>query len=79
MTTEIHTPAGPVRVGDILRYQTFGGTSRRIEVTNVEDDIKNGRPGFDGQMIDEYGRPWNDGMFGGACWGYADQVWWVSR
>ena len=51
-------------VGDIITYATFGGTERTVEVTLKEDDIKNGRPGFDGKII-------GTDML---VWGYDDQI-----
>ena len=51
------------RVGSIITYRTFGGEIRRVTVESKEDDIKNGRPGFDGQVRD-----------GEWCWGYDDQI-----
>jgi len=57
-------------VGDILEYAAFGGEVRRIRVEAVEDDIKNGRPGFDGRLV----RP-TRGMYAGeTVWGYDDQI-----
>lgn len=50
-------------VGSILVYRTFGGGTRRVEVTAREADIKNGCPGFDGVTA--------DGM---TVWGYDDQI-----
>jgi hypothetical protein len=51
-------------VGDVLEYRTFGGDLRRLTVEEVEDDIKNGRPGFGG--------PVEGSDFDG--WGYDDQI-----
>ena len=36
------------KVGDTVRYETFTGELRIVRVTAKLDDIKNGRPGFDG-------------------------------
>jgi hypothetical protein len=35
-------------VGDTIEYSAFGGVRRTVLVTNREEEIKNGRPGFDG-------------------------------
>lgn len=59
-------------VGDTITYTTFGGhQSRTVRVTHKEDDIKNGRPGFDGVVI--LG-PETDL----EVWGYDDQITKVS-
>jgi hypothetical protein len=50
--------------GDIVTYIAFGGERRRVRVTNVEEDIKNGRPGFDGDVL-------GDTL---SCWGYCSQI-----
>ncbi len=34
-------------VGDVITYKNFGGQVLTGEVSSKEDDIKNGRPGFD--------------------------------
>lgn len=51
------------RVGSTIKYRTWGGEIRKVVVESKEDDIKNGRPGFDGQIRD-----------GEWCWGYDDQI-----
>lgn len=51
------------RVGSIIKYRAFGGEIRTVEVESKEEDIKNGRPGFDGTTT--------SGM---DCWGYDDQI-----
>lgn len=66
-------------VGDVIVYRPFGGGRRRVVVTNREADIKNGRAGFDGQMVteDESGRLIPDlsfNGFDGNVWGYDDQI-----
>ena len=38
-------------VGDTVRYETFTGELRTVRVTDKLDDIKNGRPGFDGLEV----------------------------
>lgn len=52
-------------VGSIIEYGSFGGDTRRVEVTYVDHDIKNGRPGFDGTIV---------GSDDGDVWGYCSQV-----
>jgi len=50
-------------VGDIIKYQTFGGyETRTVRVTAKYDDVKNGRPGFDGMAGDT------------PVWGYDSQI-----
>lgn len=51
------------RVGSVIQYRPFGGGLRTVTVDVKEDDIKNGRPGFDG--ITDRGEP---------VWGYDDQI-----
>ncbi len=55
------------RPGDIVEYQTFTGSTRYVEITSWEPDVKNGREGFDGIVTsgDEQGM---------SVWGYADQI-----
>ena len=62
------------QIGDVITYQPFGGGTRRVRVTHKEPDIKNGRPGFDGQLIGDV----PDGL-GDGVWGYDDQILMVSR
>ena len=50
-------------VGDTLTYSPFGGGIRIIQVTEVDEDIKNGRAGFSG--VDKDGNNW---------WGYNSQI-----
>jgi hypothetical protein len=51
-------------VGDEIAYRTFGGGIRHVLVHNKEDDVKNGRPGFDGEMA----------LDGSPVWGYDEQI-----
>ena len=52
--------------GSIIEYRNFGDELVRVRVERREDDIKNGRPGFDGTGI---------GLaFGLRVWGYDDQI-----
>lgn len=51
------------RVGSIIKYRAFDGVVRKVLVEAKEEDIKNGRPGFDGQS-----------SYGEWCWGYDDQI-----
>ncbi len=55
------------KVGDTVRYETFTGEVRTIKVTAKLDDIKNGRPGFDG--VDDNGKGMNMNV-----WGYNSQI-----
>lgn len=55
------------KVGDIISYTTFSNVSRRVRVTAKYDDVKDGRPGFDGVSL----------ILGGDAmdvWGYDDQI-----
>ena len=51
--------------GSIIDYRTWTGEVRRVLVKTREDDVKNGRSGFDGVMT-------NDTTF--EVWGYDDQI-----
>lgn len=51
------------QIGDVISYVPFGGGRRTGVVTNKEDDVKNGRPGFDMRGLD-----------GESYWGYDDQI-----
>ena len=55
------------QVGDVVTYRTFSGDLRTVMVTGKEPDIKNGRPGFDGDN--------DEGHF----WGYDEQIARVQR
>lgn len=50
-------------INDVLVYAAFGGEHREVTITDVHDDVKNGRPGFDATA--------SDGM---DVWGYDDQI-----
>jgi hypothetical protein len=51
--------------GAIIEYRPFGGDEiRRIWVDLHLNDIKNGRPGFDGTEVNT----------GRSVWGYDDQI-----
>lgn len=61
--------------GDVLVYTVMGGgETRRVRVTATYEDIKNGRPGFDGDLLD--GK--DAGSRFGSVWGYDDQVLYVE-
>jgi hypothetical protein len=51
--------------GSIIEYRTWTGEVRRIVVTEKLDDVKNGRSGFDGVLVDDTGF---------EVWGYDDQI-----
>ena len=40
------------KVGDTISYRPFGGGIRRVRVTARHADVKNGRPGFDGELLE---------------------------
>ncbi len=59
-------------IGDILTYEPFGGGRRKVRVIEKESDIKNGRAGFAGELLnsdDEYRN----------VWGYDSQILWVIK
>ena len=39
------------KAGDTVHYLDFAGTRRTVLVESVSDDIKNGRPGFEGVLL----------------------------
>jgi hypothetical protein len=51
-------------VGSVIEY---GTGPRRVTVTLKEDDIKNGQPGFEGQIVGQSG-------IGSRVWGYDYQI-----
>jgi hypothetical protein len=71
-------PTPDYRIGSVIEYRPFGGGLRRVRVTEKEDDIKNGRPGFAGQLIPVSASgvpsdPDEDDAFSGV-WGYDRQI-----
>jgi hypothetical protein len=54
-----------IKIGDLITYRTFSGEDRKVTVTNVTDNIKNGRAGFDGIIV---GWPTD------YVWGYNTQI-----
>jgi hypothetical protein len=60
--------------GSIIEYRTFTGGIRRVEVLERCDDVKNGRPGFDGFEVQR--SPADDTT---GVWGYDDQITRVVR
>jgi|LauGreDrversion2_5_1035112.scaffolds.fasta_scaffold964416_1 hypothetical protein len=51
------------RVGSTIKYRNFGSELLLVVVESKEEDIKNGRRGFDGILPG-----------GGGCWGYDSQI-----
>lgn len=60
------------KVGDVIAQQSFGGGVRYVLVETKEEDVKNGRPGFDGILVTSDGTP-IEGEFTGV-WGYDSQI-----
>jgi len=56
------------RVGDVVEYMV-DGTARRARVTARHRDIKDGLPGFDGELL-ELPRGWTSP----EVWGYDDKI-----
>jgi hypothetical protein len=54
--------------GDTIEYAAFGGEVRRVRVISREADVKDGEPGFVGEIVD--GTCGDDAM----CWGYDRQI-----
>lgn len=58
------------KVGDVIEYTTHLGGTRRVTVTATYTDVKNGRPGFDGELVEGA-----ETILGTAdVWGYDDQI-----
>ena len=51
--------------GSIIDYRLVTGEVRRVLITEKLDDVKNGRSGFDGVLVDDVGF---------EVWGYDDQI-----
>lgn len=56
-----------IKSGDIVRYSAFGGRIRTVLVDEVFENIKNERPGFDGEVIKGTEK-------GDLVWGYLNQI-----
>lgn len=67
-------PAGTYGVGDLIEYRTFGGAPRVVRVLGKIDDIQDGHPGFDGEILEC--RP---GSLYSRVWGYDYQITRVVR
>lgn len=62
--------------GDVVLYRTIDGRLRYCRVDNRMDDVKNGKPGFDGSVCDSVGFvPYDQG----GCWGYDSDIIEVKR
>ena len=62
------------KAGSIIEYNTFTGSPRRVLVTERFDDVKNGRPGFDGELVKSPGRGFADRGCPRTVWGYDSQI-----
>jgi hypothetical protein len=58
-------------IGSRISYRTFGGAIRTVEVTGRYADVKNGRPGFDGNLYLGHGAIRQEFQ---AVWGYDSQI-----
>jgi len=57
-------------VGSTLTYLTWGNTPRQVTIDLRMNDIKNGKPGFEGTVIGSG----NDGFAPETVWGYDNQI-----
>ena len=55
------------KIGDVIECSSFSVAVLRIKVMNKEEDIKNGRPGFDGVLL-------NGPDVGCLVWRYDSQI-----
>lgn len=53
--------------GSVIQYSPFGGGTRTVLVDEKSSDIKNGRPGFGGTLVDAADGPV-------SVWGYDSQI-----
>jgi hypothetical protein len=65
---EMMTQIGEVKVGDRALQQMWSGGWRWVEISRLEENVKNGRAGFDGLEVKI------DGSLGQRVWGYLDQI-----
>ena len=63
-------------VGDVVAQTPFSGGVRYVRVTGKDQNIKNGRPGFDGDLVLRDGTPVEAEA---GVWGYDDQITEVSE
>jgi hypothetical protein len=67
-------------VGDVIVYHAFGGEVRRVAIRHVDEDIKNGRSGFGGVLIDSDNKAIPFVSIGTVTptgvWGYVSQILW---
>lgn len=55
------------KIGDTLWYRAFGGEVRKVKVTDIDMEGKNGSPVFDGKTMGGD----RDGVM---VWGYFSQI-----
>jgi hypothetical protein len=65
---EMMTQIGEVKLGDRVLQQMWSGGWRWVEISRLEENVKNGRAGFDGLEVKI------DGSLGQGVWGYLDQI-----
>lgn len=53
-------------IGSVIEYSPFGGGTRQVKVDEKNSDIKNGRPGFGGDLLGVGERM--------SVWGYDSQI-----
>ena len=59
------------KVGDVIAQQAFGGGVRYVLVEMKEEDVKNGRSGFVGILVDSDGTSIKAEY---GVWGYDSQI-----
>lgn len=66
------------KVGSIIQYRTLSGGIRVVKVTDKDDDIKNGKAGFDGIELDPRTRKPKPPVVRGDkdlnVWGYDNDI-----
>jgi hypothetical protein len=68
-------------VGDVVVYAPFAGDERRVVITSLDEEIKNGRSGFGGYIVNLDNSPManmHPSNFGKNnninVWGYSSQI-----
>ena len=59
------------KVGDVIEYRVTGGHLRHVLVEHKRKNIKNGCPGFQGEIVWDAKEPWRPGD---KAWGYEDRI-----
>jgi hypothetical protein len=71
------TKHASIKINHVVEYRTFTGEIRAVVVESLDDDVKNGRPGFSGRIVIRLA----NGKWGkvpppcwSGVWGYSSDV-----